>query len=86
MDKALHNEARQKAQLLDTHFNALHHNKIAKGIMGWTTRDTDLPKHGKMQPNHPDPMGPPLYYMVECQVFDGIRSDIYDLCHSMPWG
>ena len=39
----------------------------------------DLPKHGKMQLNHPDPMGPPLDYMGECQVFDDIWSDIYDL-------
>ena len=40
----------------------------------------DLPKHGKVQPNHPDLVGPPLDYMGEHQVFDGIRSDIYDLC------
>ena len=31
-------------------------------------------------PEHPDPLGPPLDYMGEHQVFDGIRSDIYDLC------
>ena len=46
MDEALRDEARQKAQLLDTHFNAWHHNKIVKGIVGWATRDTmicDLP-------------------------------------------
>ena len=46
----------------------------------------DLPKHGKMQPNHPDPMGPPLDYMGECQVFDGIQSDIYDLCRFYTLG
>ena len=40
----------------------------------------DLPKHGKMQPNHPNPMGSPLDYMGECQVFDSIQSDIYDMC------
>ena len=40
----------------------------------------DLPKHRKVQPNHPDLVGPPLDYMGERQVFDGIRSDIYDLC------
>ena len=40
----------------------------------------DLPEHGKAQPNHPDPVGPPLDYMGKCQVFDGIRSDIYNLC------
>ena len=40
----------------------------------------DLPKHGKVQPNHPDPVGPPLDYMGEHHIFDGIRSDIYDLC------
>ena len=82
-DKALRDEARQKAWLLDTHFNDWHRKKIAKGVAGWVTRDTmicDLPEHGKMQPNHPDPVGPPLDYMGECQVFDGIRSDIYDLC------
>ena len=41
----------------------------------------DLPKHGKMQPNHPNPVGPPLDYMVECQVFYSIWLDLYDLCH-----
>ena len=40
----------------------------------------NLPEHGKAQPNHPDLVGPPLDYMHECKVFDGIRSDIYDLC------
>ena len=40
----------------------------------------DLPKHGKVQPNHPDLVGLPLDYMGECQVFDGIQSDIYNLC------
>ena len=89
MDEALHDEARQKAQLLDTCFDAWHHNKIAKGIVGWATRDTmicDLPKHGKMQPNHPDPMGLPLDYMGECQVFDSIQSNIYDLCRFYALG
>ena len=83
IDEALCDKARQKAQQLDTNFDAWWCKKIAKGISGWTTRDTmicDLPKHGKAQPNHPDPVGPPLDYMGECQVFDSIRSDIYDLC------
>ena len=40
----------------------------------------DLPKHRKVQPNHLDPVGPPLDYMREHQVFDGVQSDIYDLC------
>ena len=89
MDEALHDEARQKAWLLDTCFDAWHCNKIAKGVTGWATRDTmicDLPKHGKMQPNHPDPMGPPLDYMGECQVFNSIRSDIYNLCRFYTLG
>ena len=83
LDEALHDEARQRAWQLDTCFDAWHCKKIAKGIAGWATRDTmicDLPEHGKMQPNHPDLVGSPLDYMGECQVFDGIRSDIYDLC------
>ena len=66
IDEALCNGARQKARLLDTCFDAWHCDKIANGVTGWVTRDTmicDLPKHGKMQPNHPDPMGPPLDYM-----------------------
>ena len=82
-DEALRDKARQRAQQLDTNFDAWWHKKIAKGIAGWATRDTmicDLPKHGKAQPNHPDPVEPPLDYMGEHQVFDGIRSDIYDLC------
>ena len=89
MDEALRDEARQKTQLLDTHFDAWHHNKIAKGVAGWATRDTmicDLPEHGKMQLNHPNPVGPPLDYMGECQVFNGIQSDIYDLCRFYALG
>ena len=46
----------------------------------------DLPEHGKMQPNHPDPVGPPLDYMGECQVFNGIRCDIYNLCRFYTLG
>ena len=82
-DKALHDKAWQWAWQLDTNFDAWRCKKIAKGIPGWATRNTmicDLSKHGKVQPNHPDPVGPPLDYMHKCQVFDGIRSDIYDLC------
>ena len=89
MDKALCDKAWQKAQQLDTCFNAWHHRKIAKGITGWATRDTmicDLPEHGEAQPNHPDPVGLPLDYMGECQVFDGIRFDIYDLCQFYTLG
>ena len=82
-NEALHNKARQQAQQLDTNFDAWHCTKIAIGIVGWATRDTmicDLPEHGKVQPNHPDPVGLPLDYMGKHQVFDGIWSDIYDLC------
>ena len=46
----------------------------------------DLPEHGKTQPNHPDPMGPPLDYMAKCKVFDCIRSDLYSLCHFYALG
>ena len=56
-DEALHDKAQQWAQQLDTNFDAWHHKKIAKGAAGWVTRDTmicNLPKHGKVQPNHPD--------------------------------
>ena len=82
-DEVLRNKAQQRAQQLDTNFDAWQCKKIAKGIAGWAMRDTmicDLPKHRKVQPNHPDLVGLPLDYMGECQVFDGIRSDIYDLC------
>ena len=82
-DEALHDKARQWAWQLDTNFDAWQCKKIATGVAGWATRDTMicyLPEHGKVQPNHPDPVGPPLDYMCECQVFDGICSDIYDLC------
>ena len=82
-NEALHNKAWQQARQLDTNFDAWWLKKIAIGIEGWATRDTmicDLPKHRKAHPNHPDPMGPPLDYMGKCQVFNGIRSDIYDLC------
>ena len=65
-DEALHDKARQRAWQLDTNFNVWWHKKVAKGIAGWATRDTmicDLPEHRKVQPNHPDPVGPPLDYM-----------------------
>ena len=74
-DEALHNKAWQRVQHMDTNFDAWWHKKIAKGLPGWVARDTmicDLPRHGKVQPNHPDPVGPPLDYMCECQVFKGV--------------
>ena len=74
-DEALRDMAQQQALQLDTNFNAWRCKKIAKGIAGWAIRDTmicDLPKHGKVQPNHPNLVGSPLDYMSECQVFDGI--------------
>ena len=46
----------------------------------------NLPEHRKMQSNHPDPVGPPLDYMGECQVFDSIQSNIYDLCRFYALG
>ena len=79
-DEALRDKAQQWAQQLD--FNVWW-CKIAKGIAGWAMRDPvicHLPEHRKAQPNHPDLVGPPLDYMGECQVFDGIQSDIYNLC------
>ena len=81
-DEALRDGVQQKAQLLDTCFDAWHCDKIANNVVGWVMQDTmicDLPEHGKMQPNHP--MGLPLDYMAECKVFDGIWSGLYDLCH-----
>ena len=65
-DKALHDKAWQLAQWLDTNFDAWWCKKIATGAAGWAMRDTmicDLPKHRKAQPNHSDPVGPPLDYM-----------------------
>ena len=46
----------------------------------------DLPEHVKTQPNHPDPVGPPLGYMAKCKVFDCIRLDLYNLCHFYALG
>ena len=80
-DKALRNKAQQRAQQLDTNFEAWQHKKIAKGIAGWATRDTMICDLLSMERhNHPDPVGPPLDYMGEHQVFNDIQSDIYDLC------
>ena len=82
-DEVLQDEARQKLQLLDTHFGAWHCDKITNNVMDWVMRDTmicDLPKHGKTQPNHPDPVEPPLDYMAKCKVFDCIQMNLYDLC------
>ena len=82
-DKALCDRCQQWAQHMDTDFDAWQHKKIAKGPPGWATRDTmicNLSKHWKAQPNHPDPMGLPLEYMCEHRAFEGVCSDLYDLC------
>ena len=68
-DEALRDKAWQWAQHLDTNFDAWWHKKIRKALPGWVMRDTmiwDLPKHGKVQPNHLDLVGPPLEYMRDC--------------------
>ena len=60
-DEVLRDKAQQRAQHLDTNFDAWWHKKITKGLPGWAARDTmicDLPKHRKVQPNHLDPVGP----------------------------
>ena len=88
-DEALPDKAWQWAWQLDTNFDALQHKKIATGVAGWAMRYTmicNLPEHGKVQPNHPDLVGPPLDYMCKCQVFDGICSDIYGLCRFYTLG
>ena len=41
-DEALCDKVRQKAQSLDTRFDAWHCEKIAEDVMGWATRDHDL--------------------------------------------
>ena len=72
-NEALCHKAQQRAR--QTNFDSWQCKKIAKGLAGWATRDTmicNLPKHGKVQPNHPDLVGPPLDYMRECQGFDGV--------------
>ena len=43
----------------------------------------NLPEHGKAQPNHHDPMGLPLDYMVECKVSDCIQLDLRVSARSM---
>ena len=88
-DEALRDKTQQRAWHLDTNFNAWRCKKITKGLLGWVARDTmicNLPKHGKAQLNHPDPVGLPLEYMHDCKVFEGIQSDIYDLCQFYTLG
>ena len=88
-DEVLHNKTRQKAQQFDMRFDTWHCDKIANKVMGWAMQDTmscDLLEHGKTQPNHPNPMGLPLGYMVKCKVFDCIQSDLYDLCRFYALG
>ena len=83
-DEALHDKAQQWARCMDTNFDAWWCKKIAKGLPGWATRDTmicNLPEHGKAQL-----MGPPLEYMCDRQVFEGVHLDIYDLCRFYTLG
>ena len=82
-NEVLCDKARQKVKQLDMCFHAWHRDKFANKATGWAMQDTmncDLPEHSKTQPNHPNPMGPPLGYMAKCKVFDCIQSDLYDLC------
>ena len=88
-DEALRDKCQQWPWHMDTNFDAWRCKKIAKGLPGWAARDTmicDLPEHRKVQPNHPDPVGPPLEYMRDCQVFEGVRLDLYDLCRFYALG
>ena len=88
-DEALCNKCWQQARHMDTNFDAWWCKKIAKGLPSWATRDTmicDLPEHRKVQPNHADPVGPPLEYMRDRQVFEGVCSDLYDLCRFYALG
>ena len=88
-NEALCNKAWQQAWHLDTNFNAWQCKKITKGFSGWVTRDTmicDLPKHGKVQPNHPDSVGPPLEYMHDCQVLRASVQTFTICANSTPWG
>ena len=88
-DEALRDKTRQWAWHLDTNFDAWWHKKITKSLPGWVARDTmicNLPEHGKVQPNHLEPVGLPLEYMHDCQVFEGVQSDIYDLCRFYTLG
>ena len=82
-DEDLCDKAQQGVWQLDMNFHVWRCKKITNGAEGWAARDTmicGLPEHGKAQPNHPNPMGLPLDYMCDCKVFDGIRSDLYNLC------
>ena len=88
-NEALHDKARQWARQLDTNFNAWQCKKITKGIAGWATRDTmscDLPKHGKVQPNHPDPVGHPWTTWVNAK--SSTASDLTSMicAGSTSWG
>ena len=88
-DEALRDKCWQWAWHMDTNFDAWQHKKITKGLPSWATRDTmicNLPEHGKAKPNHPDPVGPPLEYIHDRQVFEGIHSDLYDLCQFYALG
>ena len=88
-DEALHNRVRQKAWLLDMHFEAWHHDKIVKGISGWVARDTmicDLPKHGKVQPNHPNPWGQPWTTWENAKSLTTSGPISMTCADPMPWG
>ena len=88
-NEALRDRCQQQAWHMDTNFDAWWHKKITKGLPGWAARDTmicNLPEHGKVQPNHPDLVGLPLEYMRDCQAFEGIPLDLYDLCQFYALG
>ena len=48
-NEVLRDRARQKAQLLDTRFDAWNHDKIANNVMGWVTFQ-DTARHNQTTP------------------------------------
>ena len=86
-DEALHNGARQKAQLLDMHFEAWHRHKISKGITGWMARDTmTFLSTGRCNPTTPTPWGHPWVTWESAKSLMASGPISMTCPDSMPWG
>ena len=65
-------KARELARKSDTDFAAWKDKLIGEGVKGiqeWDSRVNDYTDSGKRRPKNPDLLGPPVFYIKECRVF-----------------
>ena len=68
---------------MDTDFSVWRDKKISKGLKQWYEWDKMTCNHIDpcKEVKYPDPLGAPLDYMENCDVFKPIKTSEYDLYH-----